>query len=77
MASIAVIVVVKAESDLHDVRLACERYGLTQVQEIPNLGILRGFIGPEKIANLLDVPGVKSVEREREIQLPPPSSPVQ
>jgi hypothetical protein len=77
MASISVIIVVTAETSLHEVRLACERHGLTPVQEIPRLNILRGLIERNRIPELGNIPGVRSVEREREIQLPPPRSPVQ
>jgi len=77
MASIPVIIVVRAETSLHEVRLACERHGLTQVQEIPRLNILRGFIERNRIPELGKIPGIRSVEPEREIALPPPRSPVQ
>jgi len=77
MPLISVIIVVRADSSLHEVRLACERHGLTEVQEIPRLNIVRGLIERNRIAELGKIPGIRSVEREREIQLPPPRSPVQ
>jgi hypothetical protein len=77
MEAISVIIVVRAESSLHEVRLACERHGLTQVQEIPRLSILRGLIERNRLPELGKIPGISSIEREREIQLPPRRSPIQ
>jgi hypothetical protein len=77
MAQISVLVVVKPESSLSDVRVACERRGLTQVEEIPNLRILRGIIAQDSIPALNDISGVRSIEQERKIQLLPSGSPIQ
>jgi hypothetical protein len=77
MTEIPVIVLVNDGADLQRVKANCERYGLTQVGALPRLGILKGLIEESRMAELTKVPGVRSVEKEREIKLPPPRSPVQ
>jgi len=77
MTEIAVIVLVDGGADLQKIKANCERYGLTQVRALPRLGILKGLIEEGRMAELTKAPGVRSVEREREIKLPPPRSPVQ
>ena len=77
MTEIPVIVLVDGGADLQKIKANCERYGLTQVRALPRLGILKGFIEEGRMAELTKAPGVRSVEREREIKLPPPRSPVQ
>ena len=77
MTEIPVIVLVDGSADLQKIKANCERYGLTQVRALPRLGILKGLIEEGRMAELTKAPGVRSVEREREIKLPPPRSPVQ
>lgn len=77
MGQSSVLIVVKPETDLSAVKSDLGRRGLAQIQELPSLKMLRGVISDAGISSLRDVAGVASVEREREIQLPPPNSPVQ
>ena len=77
MTEIPVIVLVDDGADLQKVKANCERYGLAQVRALPRLGILKGLIEEDRMAELTKAPGVRSVEKEREIKLPPPRSPVQ
>jgi hypothetical protein len=77
MTEIPVIVLVDDGADLQKVKANCEAYGLAQVRALPRLGILKGLIEEDRMAELRKVPNVRSVEREREIKLPPPTSPVQ
>ena len=77
MTEIPVIVLVEGGADLQKIKANCERYGLTQVRALPRLGILKGLIEEGRKAELTKAPGVRSVEKEREIKLPPPRSPVQ
>ena len=77
LTEVPVIVLAEDGADLQKVKADCERYGLTQVRALPRLAILKGLIDEHRIAELTKAPGVRSVEKEREIKLPPPSSPVQ
>jgi len=77
MTEIPVIVLVEGGADLQKIKANCERYGLTQVRALPRLGILKGLIEEDRMAELTKAPGVRSVEKEKEIKLPPPRSPVQ
>jgi len=74
---IPVIVVVDQTANFQEVQAACTEHGLTEVSSIARLGMLHGLIDPVRITELKGVPGVTSIEREREIQLPPRDSPVQ
>jgi len=47
------------------------------VRALPRLGILKGLIEEDRMAELTKAPGVRSVEKEKEIKLPPPRPPVQ
>jgi hypothetical protein len=73
----SVVVVVHPDGSMPDVKSELERRGLTQIQELPNLKMLKGTIPDSGVASLRDVAGVASVEQERTIQLPPKDSPVQ
>jgi hypothetical protein len=77
MSEIPVIVLVDDGADLQKVKANCEAHGLVQVRALPRLRILKGLIEEDRIAELTKRPGVRSVEKEREIRLPPPRSPVQ
>jgi hypothetical protein len=39
--------------------------------------MIKGMIGEERLAELTKVSGVTSVEKEREVKLPPRGSPIQ
>ena len=77
MTEIPVIVLVDDGADLQKVKANCETHGLARVRALPRLGILKGLIEEDRMAELSKVPSVRSVEKEREIKLPPPTSPVQ
>src|SRR6516165_3411185 len=63
MTEIPVIVLVDDGADLQKVKANCQRYGLTQVGALPRLGILKGLIEEDRMAELTKVPSVRSVER--------------
>ena len=77
MSEIPVIVVVDKTADFEKVKAACEAKGLTKISALPRLGMLKGMIEERHLEALTRVPGVSSVEKERQIQLPPRGSPVQ
>jgi hypothetical protein len=77
MTDIPVLVVVDDDKDLHKVKASCEAHGLTQVRALPRLGMFKGLIDQARLGDLSKIPGVRSVEKEREVKLPPPGSRVQ
>jgi hypothetical protein len=77
MAEISVLIVTDKETDLDGIKTASESHGLTNISALPRLGILRGFIDAARMAALEKIPGVRSVEKEGEINLPPRDAPVQ
>ena len=77
MTKIPVIVVLEEDKDLLKVKAKCEAHGLTNVHALARLGMLKGLIDQKQVEALTKIAGVRSVEKEREIKLPPPESPVQ
>jgi|SRR5215471_3192885 hypothetical protein len=77
MSSVPVIVVLDDTTDFNCVKNACASHGLKKISALPRLRMLKGFIEQKSIPKLMKIQGVQSVEREREIKLPPPHSPVQ
>ena len=77
MSEVPVIVLLDEGADLQKAEANCEKHGLREVRALPRLGLLRGLIDENRVPELRKVPSVRSVEREREIKLPPPGSPVQ
>jgi hypothetical protein len=73
MAETPVLIVVDSAADLRQVEATCALYGLkrTSVLAAP-LYLIRGLIDPNRIPELVKVPGVRSVERDRYIQFPQP-----
>jgi hypothetical protein len=56
---------------------ACQKTGLKIEQQTGATGVISGTIDPAKITDLKKVKGISEVEQSRDIQLPPPGSPVQ
>lgn len=54
-----------------------EKAGMEIDQELEDIGVATGSIDEDKVGKLREVDGVKHVEKERQIQLPPPESDVQ
>jgi hypothetical protein len=77
MAEIPVTIVVDDPQRLNRVKTACKACGLKHMKALPRLGMLTGVIDQDRLQELAKIPGVRSVERERKITLPPPDSPVQ
>jgi endonuclease V-like protein UPF0215 family len=77
MSEIPVIVVMDKTADFEKVKAACEAKGLTRISALPRLRMLKGVIDEQRVDELTRLPGVGSVEKERQIQLPPRGSPVQ
>jgi hypothetical protein len=51
--------------------------GLAIEQELDALGIITGSGPGDIVEKLRAIPGVSSVERGREVKIPPPGSPIQ
>jgi len=77
MTDVSVIVVVDDGADFDKVKATCASRGLKDVSALPRMRMLKGTTDAASVAALTKVPGVTSVEREREIKLPPRGSPVQ
>lgn len=60
-----------------EVTEAARGAGLTVTGEQPTLGTLSGTIAEDRIPALRAVAGVRAVDRDRPIHLPPPDSPIQ
>jgi hypothetical protein len=73
----SVLIVLDEGANFDEVRAACQVSGLTEIKPLPRLNILTGLFERDNLKALTEIPGVRSVEREREIQLPPPNSRVQ
>ncbi len=54
-----------------------EKAGMEIDLELEDLGVATGSIDEDKIGALRQVNGVKDVEEQREIQIPPPESEIQ
>lgn len=54
-----------------------EKAGMEIDQELEDIGVATGSIDEDKVGKLREVDGVKHVEKERQIQIPPPESDVQ
>jgi hypothetical protein len=70
------VVVTDGDAPFGDIVQRAEDAGLQVEQQDEELGFLSGTIDAEKLAGLEGLGGI-AVEREREIQLPPPESDVQ
>jgi len=77
MSSVPVIVVLDEATDFNRVKNALASHGLEKISALPHLRMLKGFVEQKSIPELMKIRGVQSVEKEREIKLPPPDSPVQ
>jgi hypothetical protein len=64
-------------ADFSTVVDALRRAGLTVTEPLETLGVVTGTVERDTLAALSAVPGVSDVERQYEIQLPPPDAPVQ
>ncbi len=51
--------------------------GLEVDEEMPDLGLLTGTVAPEKLGALQRIKGIRAVETQRTIRVPPPNSDVQ
>ncbi len=56
---------------------ALRRAGATVEEVLEDIGTISATCGEAAVAGLSSVPGVLSVERQREVKLPPPGSPIQ
>jgi hypothetical protein len=74
MVETPVLIVVDSSADLRHVEAACALHGWKQTSALDGLYLLRGLIDPNRIPELTKIPGVRSIERERYFQFPPPNS---
>lgn len=51
--------------------------GMDVKQTLSSIGVINGSIESDRLDNLTQIEGVRSVERQQGYQLPPPSSPIQ
>jgi len=56
---------------------AARKLGMHVEHQLGALGVLTGLVDEDKLHQLRLVKGVLSVERERDVGVPPPGSPVQ
>ena len=77
MTETSVLIVAHDDADLAKVKAQLEESGLKGVTIQENLRQLQGKIAKDAVAELEKIEGVRSVEEERKIQLPPRGSPVQ
>jgi hypothetical protein len=77
MSEIAVIITLEAAADLADAKAACESLGLTKIVQLPHLKMLKGLIDEGRLEALRAIGNIRSVEKERIIQLPPRGAPIQ
>jgi hypothetical protein len=77
MAETSVLIVADDDADLAKVKAQLEESGLKGVTIQENLRQLQGKIAKDAVTELEKIEGVRSVEEERKIQLPPRGSPVQ
>ncbi len=56
---------------------AARKVGMVVEKQLESIGVLTGTIESGKIGLLHQIAGVSGVEKEREVQLPPPDSPIQ
>ena len=54
-----------------------KKAGLTKLKHLESIGIVSGEAPASKIEAIRKVPGVRAVEEDAPIQLPPPDAPVQ
>ena len=67
-----VMIVVDSTANLRQVEATCMLHGLKQTSVLAApLYLVRGTIEPDRIRELIRIPGVRSVERDRHIQFPP------
>jgi hypothetical protein len=67
-----VMILVDSTADLRQLEATCMLLGLKQTSVLAApVYLIRGFIEPNLIPDLAKVPGVRSVERDRHIQIPP------
>lgn len=64
-------------SEFPKVMKEVKKAGMEVDQELEDLGVATGAIDEDKVEALREVEGVKHVEEERKIQIPPPESDVQ
>lgn len=72
-----VIVTVKDPAKLDEIKALSERQGMTNVSALHGLGLLKGVIHPDLFDTISRINGVQSIERERQVKVPDPRSPIQ
>ena len=77
MAGTPVILVLDDAADVAVVQTRAADAGLEEIKALSGLGMLHGSIAEDRIADLARIEGVRSVEREGGVSLPPPDSPIQ
>jgi hypothetical protein len=51
--------------------------GLEVKRSMPALGVVSGSADQDRLASLQEIEGVRSVEEERSVGIPPPDAPIQ
>jgi hypothetical protein len=66
MSEIPVVIVIDENADMAVVLDACQAVGLKQVSLVSRFRVLRGVIDADRKQKLREVPGVQSVQIERD-----------
>lgn len=64
--AVPVVVTVEDSARLDEIRAASEKHGMKSVAMLRGLGMFKGVVNPQAIRNIARLPGVRSVEQERE-----------
>jgi hypothetical protein len=64
-------------SDLGKVAKAAKKAGMKVDQQLDAIGVLTGSIDASKLESLHRIEGISHIEKEREVGIAPPGSPVQ
>ena len=75
--TVPVIVTVAHQDKIDDVSAASKARGMTHVSVLRSLGLIKGLVDAKSIDVIAKIDGVRSVERERQVKVPDPRSPVQ
>jgi hypothetical protein len=77
MSKIRLSLSVDAGEQLEKVARAAKKIGMNIESSLSDLGVLTGSIEANKLDKLHKIEGVTSIEPERQVGVPPPSSPIQ
>ena len=77
MSKVKVSIAVDQSAQISEVAQKLQSAGMEVEQTLSIVGVISGAIEEAQINSLAQIDGVKAIEPEREIQLPPPDSEIQ